>query len=96
MSNLHLTPATPQDLAAIDRLIKPQAPERIYNWLDTQMSIARHYGGLTYMGHSYSIAFHEAGAPLVRADVLTREAKAARLKARWEKIANAGFQGALL
>ena len=96
MSNLHLTPATPQDLAAIDRLIKPQAPERIYNWLGTQMSIARHYGGLTYMGHTYTIAFHEINAPLVRADVLAREAKAAKAAAKLAKTVQADKQESLL
>ena len=55
-----------------------QPPERIYGWLNTQMSIARHYGGLTYQGHDYYIGYGEEGQPLVRADVLKREAKAAR------------------
>ena len=56
--------------------IHPQAPERIYGWRDSQMSIARFYGGLRYMGHSYSIAPTEEGMPLVRDDVLKRETKA--------------------
>lgn len=56
--------------------IHPQAPERIYGWLDSQMSIARFYGGLRYMGHSYTIAGNEQCAPLVRDDVLKRELKA--------------------
>ena len=90
--------ATPKDLAQIDACIayKSEAPERIYGWLDTHMSIARFYGGLTYMGHSYRIASTEGNMPLVRADVLEREAKEVKAKARLEKIANAGFQGALL
>lgn len=25
-------------------------PERIYNWSDSQLSIARHYGGISYNG----------------------------------------------
>ena len=50
-------------------------PERIYNWRHTQMSIAQHYGGLTYQGHEYFIEPNEEGEPLVRADVLKREAK---------------------
>jgi hypothetical protein len=54
------------------------APERIYNWLDSQTSIARHYGGLRLNGHDYQIAYDEAGKPLVRADVLAREAKERR------------------
>jgi hypothetical protein len=75
------------------------APDRIYGWLDTQMSIARYWGGLTYMGHSYYVAPTEKGAPLVRADVLSREAKEAKVAAKaahWERVAKAGIQGALL
>jgi len=50
-------------------------PERIYGWLDTQLSIARFYGGCTWQGHSYSIDMADPQCPLVRADVLKREAK---------------------
>ena len=50
-------------------------PERIHGWQDSQLSIARFYGGITYQGRSYVIAVSEKGAPLVRADVLAREAK---------------------
>lgn len=75
---------TPQDLQKLDDLIsgKPTAPERIYNWQQNQMSIARHYGGLKYMGHDYTIAVNEPDQPLVRGDVLVREAKAARIAKR--------------
>ena len=52
-----------------------QAPERIHNWQDSQLSIARFYGGLHFRGASYVIAFNEPGQPLVRRDVLAREAK---------------------
>jgi hypothetical protein len=75
------------------------APDRIYGWLDTQMSIARYSGGLTYMGHSYYVNPKEAGSPLVRSDVLAREAKEAKAAvkaAHWERVAKAGIQGALL
>ena len=51
-------------------------PERIHGWQDSQLSIARFYGGITYQGHTYTIAVVEKGAPLVRDDVLVREAKA--------------------
>ena len=93
--------ATPKDLAKINALIagKPEAPERIHGWLNTQMSVARYWGGLTYMGHSYYVAPNEPGAPLVRADVLAREAKEAKVAAKaahWERVAKAGIQGALL
>ena len=68
--------ATPQDITAIDRIIKPQEPpERIYGWLDSQLSVARHYGGMAYQGHDYQIAYSEEGQPLVRIDVLKREVK---------------------
>lgn len=93
--------ATSEDLAAIDRLIKPQeAPERIYGWLNTQMSLARYWGGLTYMGHSYYVAPNEKDAPLVRADVLKREAieaKKAKCKA-WHdaRVAAKQAQGELI
>lgn len=50
-------------------------PERIYNWLNTQMSVARHYGGMRYNGHDYDIAYTEEGQPLVRRDVGLREVK---------------------
>ena len=68
--------AGPTDSGNDKGCIHPQAPERIYGWLDSQMSIARFYGGLRYMGHSYTIAGNEQGAPLVRDDVLKRELKA--------------------
>ena len=68
--------ATPEDIAAIDRLLNPQGPpERIYGWMDSQLSIARHYGGMAYQGHDYQIAYSEEGQPLVRVDVLKREVK---------------------
>ena len=69
-------PAGPADSGNEKGRLHPQAPERIYEWLDTQMSIARFSGGLRYMGHSYTIAGNERGAPLVRDDVLKRELKA--------------------
>ena len=58
------------------------APERIYHWLDGQLSIARHYGGCWYNDHEYRIAADEEGQPLVRADVLAREAKERRKAAK--------------
>ena len=78
---------------------RTKIPERIYNWLDSQMSVARYYGGLTYMGHSYYVAPTEPGSPLVRADVLKREAKEAKAAAKaahLQRVSKAGIQGALL
>ena len=75
---------------------RTKIPERVHGWLNTQMSVARYSGGLTYMGHSYYVAPTEPGAPLVREDVIKREAKAAKEAKRVAKIASAGAQGALL
>lgn len=50
-------------------------PERIYHWQHSMLSIARHYGGCSYNGKHYTVAFSEEGQPLVRDDVLRREAK---------------------
>jgi hypothetical protein len=71
---------TESDLAKVDRLIsgKPEAPERIYGWLNTQLSLARHYGGCKYNGHSYVVAYGEEGQPLVRQDVVRREHDSAK------------------
>ena len=60
---------------------KPEPPERIYGWLDSQLSIARHYGGLKYQGHDYQIDYLSVGEPLVRVDVLAREAKTRKERA---------------
>lgn len=63
----------------------PSAPERIYHWLDGQLSIARFYGGITFQGVGYLIAFNEPGQPLVRQDVLAREAKERKAADKAEK-----------
>lgn len=86
------------ELAKIDALIagKPEAPpERIYGWLDTQLSVARYYGGINYQGHRYVIAYGEDRVPLVRADVLEREAKARRDQERAARDAFKAQQGGL-
>lgn len=70
---------TKSDIAKVDRLTKPKAPERIYGWLDSQLSIARYSGAVNVYGHTYVIAhISEEGQPLVREDVLKREQKAAK------------------
>lgn len=51
-------------------------PERIYHWLDSQLSIARFGGSISINGATYIVAMHEEGQPLVRQDVLAAEAKA--------------------
>lgn len=82
-----------QDLAAIDRLIAPPAPpERIHHWMNSQLSIARFYGGCTYQGARYVINYDEPGNPLVRADIFaadhkaTRDANRSALRAKAAKI----------
>lgn len=57
-------------------------PERIHGWLNTQLSIARHYGGIEFNGHEYRIAENEEGQPLVRVDVIKREAKERKAAAK--------------
>ena len=53
-------------------------PERIYNWLDGHLSIARHYGGCNYKGASYLIDTLDPDQPLVRHDIYTAQLKAAK------------------
>ena len=50
-------------------------PQRIYNWLNSQLSIARFAGSITINGVTYVVAPNEEGQPLVRQDVLAAEAK---------------------
>jgi hypothetical protein len=45
------------------------APDKIYGWLDTQLSIARFYGGITFRGHQYVIDMADPEQPLVRKDL---------------------------
>lgn len=77
------------------------SPERIYGWLNSQLSIARHYGGCSLNGFDYVIENPEdPESPLVRKDVLRREVcakKAARREQRRLDMAKAkAEQGALL
>ena len=51
-------------------------PERIYHWLNSQLSIARFAGSISINGVTYIVAPNEEGQPLVRQDVLAAEAKA--------------------
>ena len=39
-------------------------PHRIYGWLDSQLSIARHYGGCELNGKRYVIRYDLEGQPL--------------------------------
>ena len=71
-------------------------PERIQNWQHSQLSIARHYGGITYQGHGYQIAYDEPGQPLVRADVLRSETRERQAQAKAAKQAAKQAQGDLI
>jgi hypothetical protein len=57
-----------------------QPPEKIFGWLDTQLSIARHYGGMKFRGASYVIDFADPDQPLVRQDIFQAEKKAPKEK----------------
>ena len=90
---------TIDDLAKLDSLISgkpPAPPERVYGWLDSQLSIARYYGAIDFRGHRYVISYHEKGAPLVRDDVIKREAQEALATLKNEADAYAARQGELL
>lgn len=79
---------------------QPAPPERIYGWLNSQLSIARHYGGCTYQSASYIIDMQHPDKPLVRQDVLTAELKAAKAteaaRRKTEKAEQATAQKGLL
>jgi len=53
-------------------------PDRYYNVSQTQMSIARHYGGMIVNGASY--LYDPTTDTLVRQDVVKSEAKAKKRK----------------
>lgn len=55
-----------------------KAPEKIYGWMDSQLSVARHYGGCKFQGHSYVIDVNDLEQPLVRQDVYDAQKKAAK------------------
>lgn len=59
-----------------------KAPEKIYGWINGQLSIARHYGGCTFNGHEYQIDYLDPDAPLVRIDIFKAEAKAKIVKSK--------------
>jgi len=57
-----------------------EAPEKIYGWMDSQLSLARHYGGCTYNGHAYKVDFNDIDQPLVREDIFVKEKKEKKQK----------------
>ena len=74
----------------------PPPPDRIHNWQGSQLSIARFYGGLHFRGARYVIAFNEPGQPLVRKDVLAREAKERKAADKADKTRNDKLQEPLI
>jgi hypothetical protein len=66
------------------------APEKIYHVSQTQLSIARHYGGCTFNGHSYT--YNPADDSLTRDDVLKTEAKAKAVETAGETKRNEKLQ----
>lgn len=73
-----------------------QAPEKIYGWLDTHLSIARFYGCIGYQGQTYWIAHDEPDQPLVRWDVLQRQRTQQRVEKELAQAEQAALQGRLL
>ena len=63
-------------------------PERIYGWLDSQLSIARFYGSITFNGVSYVIDHDDPQEPLVRQDVLEAERKAKKKITKTKSLVN--------
>lgn len=60
-------------------------PEKIYGWRETQLSVARYYGGCKFRGESYTIDFNHPDQPLVRQDILQSEIKANKQLAKEKK-----------
>jgi hypothetical protein len=54
------------------------APEKIYGWMDSQLSIARFYGGINFRGHYYAIDMADPKQPLVRQELLIKDKKEAK------------------
>ena len=43
---------------------QPREPRRYYGWLDSHLSIARHYGGVKIDGVQFNIRYDLEGQPL--------------------------------
>ena len=56
---------------------KPKGPEEIHGVLNSQFSIARFYGGITFNGEGYTY-FPENEGTLIRNDILKARAKEAK------------------
>ena len=69
-------------------------PDEIHGVSQSQFSIARHYGGITFNGAHYTYIPHED--KLIRDDILKARAKAARDAKKANKKATKGSQGSLI
>ena len=69
----------------LDDIQNPPPPEKIYNWLDSQQSIARFFGGINFRGRYYAIDMDDPDRPLVRQDIAQTEAKDKKAKKRQAK-----------
>lgn len=79
----------------LDDLINPKPPEKMYGWMDSQLSIARFYGGITFNGHFYVIDMQDPDKPLVRQDIFEAEKKAAKSAKKAKNKPNTDEQGDL-
>jgi hypothetical protein len=79
-----------------------KTPEKIYGWLNSQLSIARFYGSCTFNGHTYVIDETDPDKPLVRQDVLKSKKKERKkitkeqAQAAWEALLKKAEQKPLL
>ena len=69
-------------------------PDEIHGVSQSQFSIARHYGGITFNGAHYTYIPHED--KLIRDDVLKTRAKAARDAKKANKKTAKGSQWSLI
>ncbi len=69
-------------------------PDEIHGVSQSQFSIARHYGGITFNGAHYTYIPHED--KLIRDDVLKARAKAARDAKKANKKTAKDSQGSLI
>lgn len=58
-----------------DELLARDEPRRIYGWQQSQLSIARHYGGCTVNGVEYRVRHDIEGQPLEEVRKPARKAK---------------------
>lgn len=70
-----------------------EAPEKIYGWMDSHLSIALHYDGCIYKGYCYVIDRKDPQTPLVRLDVMiniekNRQSEAKEKRAEAKKAEN--------